>query len=258
MARSAPVRSFLALFGVGLAGTLALYATLRPIIEGLPPHVRGGLSVEAITALSLIQPALLLLVGVIIGVLLAPRVGLRSRIAAWANDEEGAWTGYRQDLIAGFLGAVSSVLLVIGVDLLLTGLELERMQLLQPRPLAMVLSAVLYGGTTEELMMRYGGMTLVAWLLWRVTGGRPSGPAPAIFWISLLVMAVVFGAGHLGTAALAGPLTPFVVLRTILLNAVAGAIYGWLYWRHSLESAMLAHGGFHVVLAVLATLVHPS
>jgi CAAX amino terminal protease family. len=258
VARSASVRPFLALFGTGLAGTLALYASLKPIIEGLPPHVRGGLSVEAITALSLIQPALLLLVGVTAGVLLAPRVGLRSRIAAWANDEEGAWIGLRQDLIAGLLGAVASVALVVVLDLLLTGSELQRLQLLRPRPLAMVLSAVLYGGTTEELMMRYGGMTLLAWLLWRVTGGREAGPGQVVFWISLLVMALVFGAGHLGTAALGGPLTPFVVLRTVLLNSVAGAIYGWLYWRHSLESAMLAHGGFHVVLAVLATLVHPS
>jgi hypothetical protein len=39
----------------------------------------------------------------------------------------------------------------------------------------------------------------------------------------------VFGLGHLPTAALIVPLTTLVVIRIVLLNALGGIIFGWLY-----------------------------
>jgi hypothetical protein len=32
-----------------------------------------------------------------------------------------------------------------------------------------------------------------------------------------------------------------VIVRTIVLNALLGIPFGWLYWRWGLEYAMLAH-----------------
>jgi hypothetical protein len=36
---------------------------------------------------------------------------------------------------------------------------------------------------------------------------------------------------------------------------VAGAAFGWLYWKKGLEAAMIAHGSADVVLHVLGPLV---
>jgi hypothetical protein len=43
------------------------------------------------------------------------------------------------------------------------------------------------------------------------------------------------------------PFTPVVVTRTVLLNAIAGVAFGWLFWRRSLEAAMIADATGHVV-----------
>jgi membrane protease YdiL (CAAX protease family) len=40
-------------------------------------------------------------------------------------------------------------------------------------------------------------------------------------------------------------------VRTVLLNALGGVLFGWLFWRRSLEVAMVAHAAFHVGLFVL-------
>jgi membrane protease YdiL (CAAX protease family) len=42
------------------------------------------------------------------------------------------------------------------------------------------------------------------------------------------------------------------VARTVLLNAVVGVLFGWLYWRRSLEAAMVAHAAFHLPLVALS------
>ena len=46
------------------------------------------------------------------------------------------------------------------------------------------------------------------------------------------------------------------MVRTLLLNAVAGLVFGYVYWRHGLLLAVVAHFGAdivqHVVGAVLA------
>jgi membrane protease YdiL (CAAX protease family) len=71
-------------------------------------------------------------------------------------------------------------------------------------------------------------------------------------WLAIVVSAVLFGVGHLPALVQAVELTPVLVARTILLNAIAGVIFGWLYWQRSLETAMLSHASFHVPLLVLS------
>jgi hypothetical protein len=44
---------------------------------------------------------------------------------------------------------------------------------------------------------------------------------------------------------LAVALTPALIAWTVLIDAVAGVRFDWLYWRHSLEAAMASHPSFH-------------
>jgi membrane protease YdiL (CAAX protease family) len=103
------------------------------------------------------------------------------------------------------------------------------------------LLAAFYGGITEELLLRLFVMTVLVWLLWKAGPGRGQPPAAWAFWATAVLAAVLFGAGHLPAAAQVWPLTPAVVLRTILLNAIPGVPFGLLYWRWGLEHAMRAH-----------------
>jgi membrane protease YdiL (CAAX protease family) len=84
-------------------------------------------------------------------------------------------------------------------------------------------------------------MTLIAWLLWKIFQGRRSEPSESIFWLAIVAAAILFGVGHLPAAANLWGLTPIVIFRTILLNALLGIPFGFLYWRWGLEYAMLSH-----------------
>lgn len=113
------------------------------------------------------------------------------------------------------------------------------------------LLASFYGGITEELLCRLFLMTLIVWLC-RKLAGRTAAPATAAMaWIGIVGAAVLFGLGHLPAAAGVWPLTPLVVARVLVLNCLAGIVFGWLYWRRGLEHAMLAHFSADIVLHVI-------
>jgi membrane protease YdiL (CAAX protease family) len=71
-------------------------------------------------------------------------------------------------------------------------------------------------------------------------------------WTAIVISAVLFGVGHLPALAQSVALTPALIARTVLLNAIAGILFGWLYWRRSLETAMVAHASFHIPLLGLS------
>ena len=129
----------------------------------------------------------------------------------------------------------------------------ERVPRLDDVTLAGRLLGLLYGGITEELMLRFGLTTLLLWLGLRLTRGR--GRA-VLVWIAVGLAALAFAAGHLG--ALAGMQQmddQVLVARTLVLNFVLGLLFGWLYASRSLEHAMLAHGVTHVTFWVVTPLL---
>jgi hypothetical protein len=246
------LRRTAAVAGLGLAGVGGLGATLAlspgalPTVPGVPP--------AAVVALSLVQPALLVLVAAALGAVLAPAVGLRSRVAARAAGDRVAGSFRAEARLAVPAGLATGVVLV--------GLDLAYWTVVggpDPTPTAAgaVLAGVplrlLYGGLTEEVLLRWGLVTLLVWAGWRLTG-RPETPSPAVAWTAVVVAAVAFGVGHLPAVAATTPLGPALVARTVALNAVAGVVYGWLYWRRSLEAAMVAHAATHLPLVAAALL----
>lgn len=84
----------------------------------------------------------------------------------------------------------------------------------------------------------------------RVRGGSPGQPSALVAWLAIAVAAAVFALGHLPALAQSLELSAPVVARTLGLNLLAGLAYGWLFWRRSLETAMLAHATTHVGFAL--------
>lgn len=183
------------------------------------------------------------------GARLAPRVGLHA--PAFEAVLTGADVGgaMRPQWVPGLIGGVvGGAVLVIASTITPEALMEAQTPWSAPLPVR-----VLYGGITEEVFLRWGVMTALAWMIWRFAQRSQGTPGSGVMWTALIVSAVVFGIGHLPAAvALVGALTADVVAYIILANTAFGLVAGWLYWKRGLESAIIAHMVAHLVAFAVA------
>ena len=119
----------------------------------------------------------------------------------------------------------------------------------------MGLLASFYGGINEEILLRLFLMTLIVWIFFKIKKTKEGTPTNVSVWLAIVIAAVIFGIGHLPAVMSLTALTPLVIIRTIVLNAAGGIIFGWLYWKKGLESAMISHFSADIVLHVIMPLI---
>lgn len=237
-----------------MAGVLSLLlidlsAVLAAIPAGLAPNELPSPAILKI--ISLIQPTVLLTIAVVTGILLAHRVGLHAAVAEAVARGEGFLAKLKPQLLPGVLVGIACGLSIVIVWVIAKPF-LSAEFVTRAQEFNILLPAAvrfLYGGLTEELLLRWGLMTLLVWAAWRIFQGGKDVPKPAFVVAAILVSALVFGLGHLPVASLlAGGLTPPLVVYVVTANSLFGVAAGFLYWKRGLESAMIAHMFAHVVL----------
>lgn len=243
-------RRFLPIWGMGLIGVAALLLQEPPAaVLDRAPQLRE-LPSFAVRLLLLVNPLTLVTVMAAVGAALAHRVCLRS---ALSGDTEARLDVRAAMAVAAVLASTLTV-----VDALIAGLlgpdwQRASAQVGASPWLPTLLLGVLYGGIAEEVIMRWGLMSLVTWGALRLQGhraGNAARPAVATSWAGVVVAATIFAVGHLPALAQSVELNAPIVARTLGLNMLAGIAYGWLFWRRSLECAMLAHAATHFGLAI--------
>lgn len=246
-------RLFIILWLAGMTGVLSLLLIdLDALIAILP--VPAGTEIPPIPVLkllSLIQPAVILSIAVLVGVVLASKVGLSSPVAEAAASGGNLVSAFKPQIVPGIVGG-----LVGGVSLVLIATLLK--PFLSPEVLARLgefgkilplLTRLLYGGIIEELLLRWGLMTLLVWAAWRLFQKGQGRPKAAYFVGAILISSLLFAVGHLPVAfMLFSELTFTLTLFVIVANSAFGLIAGYLYWKKGLESAMIAHALTHVVM----------
>ena len=118
-------------------------------------------------------------------------------------------------------------------------------------PLWQRLGASLYGGICEELFLRLFLVSLLVWAGMKLTRTESGAGTAAVIWSAIILASILFGLGHLPLTARFMAVTPMVVVRGIVLNGVAGVVFGRLYWKKGIEVAMVCHFSADVVLHVL-------
>ena len=170
----------------------------------------------------------------------------------------GKPSGLRNSQAAAYAAAgAGSALAIAALDYTLFAGVRKTMQKAVPHPPEAWrgLLAVPYGAVAEEVLLRLCVQTLCAAGLRRLRGETARPPTGATMWPAIAISTLLFGAGHLPAASRITPLMPALIARTLLLNGIAGAVFGYLYWKRGLEAAMIAHGTADVVMHVGGPLV---
>lgn len=221
------------------------------------------ISLPALIAIQIVQSGILFAILIFIGLTLMKRIGLSTPILDSATNSETYADKFSAILpISIALGVIAS-LFIVGLDAYIfqpallreLGDKANALNLQTSQPAAWKgFLASFYGGITEELLLRLFVMSLLAWLGSFINKTSDGKPTNIIFWIANILAAILFGIGHLPAVSVLLPLTTLVVIRTVVLNAVGGILFGWLYQSRGLESAMIAHFSADIILHGLLAL----
>lgn len=241
----------LGLWALGIVGAVLLLSTFQFSAEMMAEFEANGITTEMARYLSLANSAVMLLIAVLIGRFAAGKLNLVSLIARPASAQDkvpvtlflylvlgvilGIATGYidawairQNEALAAFFADNAEELSALGSNLNLA-------------------QRIFYGGITEEILMRWGFMGLIALLFFWITRSRA-----VALTLGVIGAAVIFGIGHLPVLMqTVGEIPNEMLIRVIAFNGVLGVFYGIAYARHYLEAAMAAHIGTHLGITAL-------
>jgi membrane protease YdiL (CAAX protease family) len=248
-----PWRLFFLLLAASIVGVLALLPYLTVVVGPTLAEKRLPLPLPL---LALIQATLNFSIAVGLGLFFARKIGMGAPfLEAWV---------YRQPVRVPrnlvliscatglILGAITLALIRSPLGAALTAMPVVSEGAM---PLWKRFLACFYGGLCEEILTRLFLLSLVVWLLRLASHVRSASGETIVFWIANILVAIIFGAGHLPLAARLAPLTPALVTTVISLNALVALPFGYLYKSRGLEAAMLAHFSADIVLHVLGPTV---
>jgi len=232
---------------MGLIGILTMLSMDIPLPSDVEALLKESYTPEQIRLLILLNPSILLVLAVVVGTIFYQRVHLRLPIIE-------KWIGINKEplkiseimksgIIGGVIAGVSVVVLVLLLKPFMI-VEYEKLtQFVQPT----LANRLLYGGITEEIFLRFGFMTLVVWICFKIF----KRTKPVIYWIGIVLSALLFAIGHFPIVFNTIEAPSIIILSYVLIgNTIGGLIFGWLYWKKGLESAFIAHMLIHVVLVI--------
>jgi len=212
--------------------------------EAVASMLKDKFSPTQIKFLLLINPTIFLIIAVLFGTFLHDKVSLEAPII---KSFVAKHKHFNQNSILKFGiigGVITGIVLVLSNAISAQYLPSELVEIGNNLEVTLA-NRFLYGGITEEILMRFGLMTLVVWLASKVLNSL----SPAVYWIGIIVSSIVFGLGHFPIVfqTVAEP-SAFLLIYILFANSLGGAIFGWLYWKKGLEAAMIAHIFAHIVM----------
>ena len=238
---------FLFTFFIGLVGVASLLLSDLDF-AGLADELPEDFSQEMLPFLVLINPFLLVLAGSLVGTLLYKKVNLQAPLIEFLVLKNHTSFSVKDIVVNGVIGGFIAAGLVLTINLLFSPFISEKLIQADDSFELHFLTKILYGGVSEEIITRFGIMTFLVWLWHKITESL----ADSVYWTAILLSALVFALGHLPAAfQLDAALNFMSVTYLILANTAGGIVFGYLYWKQGLESAIIAHAFTHVVLQVV-------
>jgi len=198
-----------------------------------------------------IQGLIIFSIASFLGLLLSRKVGFNLPVLEGGN----RWERLKSILLPSILWGVLSGVLIILAEIVFQGLSVSILQEEMHVPVWAAFLASFYGGIAEEVLMRLFALSLIVWLISKIKKTEEGLPTDWSVWVAIILTSILFGLGHLPFTSVLIDLTPMIIVRAIVLNGIGGMVFGWLYWKKGLESAMIAHFSADIILHVITPIV---
>jgi membrane protease YdiL (CAAX protease family) len=247
MIRGRIVKTRTTIFWILWISSFISAALLLPYLLTLESEVlkNANMSASTLILIALVQAGVIFGIAAFAGLILAEKTGFQlPLLSSWLEHKK---IEYKKVFwLSVILGLATGIIITL-LDYFVFQREVASHMSV---PLWQGFLACFYGGIAEEIIMRLFLMSLAVFILMKISRRKEAGTL--IVWSSIILVAILFGLGHLPITASAVAITPMVVFRAILLNGIGGVVFGWLYWKKGLESAIIAHFSADIVLQVIA------
>ena len=234
----------------GLGGLLiALYQS-----QNMTTLQLGAMSKEMFIAISTIQVAILYgFILSFIGLKLSRATNLNKGLLESLYTNVKYKINSKSAMIAIGFGCINAAAIVLSEKFIFARYIPEIANSTPQFSILYLLGGIVYGGIVEEIMLRLFLMSLITFILYKIFANKKdkNNIPQYIYWISIIISAILFGVGHLPAASMMFILTPIVLFRIIFLNAFAGILFGYLYWKNGFEYGVIAHMFSHIFMQLV-------
>lgn len=216
--------------------------TTKTLLE----NPENKLSKEKLTLIIWAQTLLIVTLCAVSGVFFGPKVGLTDPFLHGITQGDLLLSNLSLQLAAGALAGIvcTSVWIICYYGFIRQRLDKKSVLITEGlRNQIGLMTRITSGGITEEVIFRWGLLSIVMWLL-----SFPISSETTVFWISIIGTGVIFGLAHL-PGNLAAGCKPSVIFVTtaIVANLWVSVFCGYLFWKYGLIAAMIVHILFHVI-----------
>jgi hypothetical protein len=221
------------IFLLAIPGILSLIPSLPSTYQSLQNKFPASAIPEynIFLTVTLLQTTFLVIIASLSGCYFSPKIGIPDQIPEFVT--------VKYSIITAII-----FLFLIYVVAFPTLTKEEISILNEFRGNAGIFTRIFYGGIIEEILIRFGLMSGIAWLLSKAFGYMNSN----VFWVAIILSAIIFAAGHLPiyTHLVTSPTINYIA-TILFLNFYAGIFFGWIFWKYGIYAAMLAHSLFHII-----------
>lgn len=235
------------LFILGFLGVLSVLPVI-PQLLALQPE-KPPIPVAAIQAIAVIQSSVLLLLMVWLGAVFARKAGLSAPVIQAIAHSADICKALKPQIVPAILGGIAGGIILLIFFNAVSGYLPPEFIAAAEKLAPPWYTKILYGGITEEILIRWGLMSFFVWAIYRITQRKDTDIKTHNYVLAIIISSLIFGAGHLPIAfALSPEVTGYLVLYIVIGNAAFGFIAGYLYWKRGLECAIGAHMVAHITM----------
>ncbi len=228
---------FLAIFGL-IGGYFTALYSIQSLNQDMLDEILSQIgNMDLLIIITTIQSLGYAIILGIIGIILAQKIGLWRKVKFIKQ-------GNIELLIVSLIGGAAFIL----IDVLVFSNFHEVIQnSYEAKPtVEYIIASITYGGVIEEVMLRLFLMSLISFVIQKIT--KKEEMSIKILIIANVIATLLFAAGHLpGTFMMITPVTPMIIFRCFLMNGGFGLLFGRLYRKYGIHYAMLGHAGVHIV-----------